>query len=129
MKAMQAAEEKDIPDSITLGQLKALMPSNPKPRVSFDLDQNSSGGLISPVSAWNSNPYMTSGMRTKTRSRMKLKSSTRTLRCRRLARTGELGKGHLKAVSISGALYSLVSKLIACCRLDQEQLRPSQGPC
>ncbi|KAG8889650.1 Factor arrest protein 11 [Tulasnella sp. 332] len=35
MKAMQAAEEKDIPDSITLGQLKALMPSNPKPRQSI----------------------------------------------------------------------------------------------
>ncbi|KAG9011844.1 Factor arrest protein 11 [Tulasnella sp. JGI-2019a] len=35
MKGMQAAEEKDIPDSITLGQLKALMPSNPKPRQSI----------------------------------------------------------------------------------------------
>ncbi|KAG8927730.1 Factor arrest protein 11 [Tulasnella sp. 419] len=34
---IQAAEEKDIPDSITLGQLKALMPSNPKPKQSvFD---------------------------------------------------------------------------------------------
>lgn len=91
MKSMQAVEEKDIPDSITLGQLKALIPSNPKPRVSSKICA-SRDGRRPDETCGSSNQYMISGTRMKTRSPTKSTSSTHTLSCRRSGKTCEHGR-------------------------------------
>lgn len=94
-------------DSITLGQLRSMVNSQPKARVRTPTIFTRNNRLFILIA---SNHIMILGMRTKTQCLMSLRSSIPMWRSLRSQRTGELGKVHSREVKID-----LEWNILVCC--------------